>query len=82
MNTRNSTFLASWAGSGADMFYNQTLSMSTESGRDIDNHSRDRSLGNDESIPANAKLSRDPRGLIDYSLNGRDKEAISWEDHR
>lgn len=76
----NSTFLTSWAGSGADMFYNQTLSMSQlKAGETYTITVLIDHLGNDENFPANAELSKDPRGLIDYSLNGRDKEAISWK---
>ncbi|KAJ5612571.1 beta-galactosidase [Penicillium lagena] len=76
----NSTYLTSWTGSGADMFYNQTLPLRhLQAGETyiitvlIDH------LGNDENFPANTELMKDPRGLVDYSLNGRDKEAISWK---
>lgn len=76
----NSVYLDSWAGSGSYMLYNQTLALSDlKAGEEyiitvlIDH------LGNDENFPANTELMKDPRGLIDYSLNGRDKEAISWK---
>jgi hypothetical protein len=76
----NSTYLGSWTGSPSYMFYNQTLSLSDLKANEkyiitvLVDH-----LGNDESFPANVELMKDPRGLIDYSLNGRDKEAISWK---
>ncbi|KAJ5925341.1 beta-galactosidase [Penicillium verhagenii] len=76
----NSTYLDSWTGSGSFMFYNQTLPLNgLQAGEKyiftilIDH------LGNDENFPANFEFMKDPRGLIDYNLNGRDKEAISWK---
>ncbi|KAJ5630273.1 beta-galactosidase [Penicillium longicatenatum] len=35
--------------------------------------------GNDEDFIASADHMKDPRGLVDYSLNGRHKEAIPWK---
>ncbi|PLB53681.1 beta-galactosidase [Aspergillus steynii IBT 23096] len=77
----DSTFLGSWVGSPADMFYNQTLSFPTklQAGQKhvltvlIDH------MGIDSNFPANLDLMKDPRGILDYVLDGRDKSAISWK---
>ncbi|KAH7111200.1 beta-galactosidase [Dactylonectria macrodidyma] len=76
----DSTHISSWPGTAATMFSNETLKFPTlKAGRTyvvtilIDH------LGNDENFIASQQLMKDPRGVIDYSLNGRDKEAISWK---
>ncbi|KAM3084281.1 hypothetical protein ACMFMF_001638 [Clarireedia jacksonii] len=78
----NSTYLSSWSGNPANMFYNQTLPLSglLQSGKTyvitvlIDH------LGNDENFPANGNFMKDPRGILDYSLGGREKEECGVED--
>ncbi|PYI11671.1 beta-galactosidase [Aspergillus sclerotiicarbonarius CBS 121057] len=76
----NNTFLSSWRGSPAEMFHNQTLPLPTLHPGEtyiltilIDH------MGNDENFPANGAIMKDPRGVLDYTLHGRDKEAISWK---
>ncbi|PYH31773.1 glycoside hydrolase family 35 protein [Aspergillus neoniger CBS 115656] len=65
----NNTFLASWPGDPLYMFSNQ-------SHIPILSHSRDH-LHN---FPANGEFMKDPRGILDYTLHGRDdKSAISWK---
>ncbi|KAL4787125.1 beta-galactosidase [Aspergillus varians] len=76
----NSTYLGSWTGSAADMFYNQTLPFpeELEPGSPyvitvlIDH------MGLDLNFPSNLVTLKDPRGILDYNWN-RDKEAISWK---
>jgi beta-galactosidase len=62
------------------MLYNQTLSLGglKEGEKYIIMILIDH-MGNDENFIVNADYMKDPRGLVDYSLNGRDKEAISWK---
>lgn len=77
----NSTYLGSWAGSSADMFYNQTLPFpdNLQTGATyiltilIDH------MGLDENFLANVQIMKDPRGILDYNLNGRDKCSIAWK---
>jgi beta-galactosidase len=77
----NSTYLGSWPGDPAAMFYNQTLLFPMELQRGkpyvltvlIDH------MGLDENFPANVQIMKDPRGILDYDLKGRDKSAISWK---
>ncbi|EED13499.1 beta-galactosidase, putative [Talaromyces stipitatus ATCC 10500] len=76
----NSTYLGSWEGSAADMFYNQTFSLGElQSGETylitvlIDH------MGNDENFPANKPIMKDPRGILDFDLHGRSKESVSWK---
>ncbi|KAH8802585.1 putative beta-galactosidase [Xylogone sp. PMI_703] len=77
----DSTYLGSWKGSAADMFYNQTLAFPTklQRGRShvvtilIDH------MGIDENFPANVQIMKDPRGILDYDLKGRDKSDVSWK---
>lgn len=77
----NSTYLGSWTGDPAAMFYNQSLPFTQrlQSGQPyvltvlIDH------MGLDEDFPANAEILKDPRGLLDYDLKGRNKSAVSWK---
>ncbi|KAJ6015375.1 beta-galactosidase [Penicillium herquei] len=78
----NDTHLGSWPGVSTEMFHNETLSLPQgrlQSGTPyiitilIDH------MGYDESFPANASFLKDPRGLVDYSLHGRAKEAVNWK---
>lgn len=73
--------LGSWTGSPADMFYNQTLSFPSklQSGTHyvltvVVDH-----MGSDLNFPANVKTFKDPRGILDYDLKGRNKSSISWK---
>ncbi|PQE06986.1 beta-galactosidase protein [Rutstroemia sp. NJR-2017a BBW] len=77
----NSRYLTSWSGSPADMFYNQTVSLTglLQPGESyvitvlIDH------LGNDENFPANGNFMKDPRGILDYNLVGREKTDVVWK---
>ena len=76
----NSTYLSSWEGSAAAMFYNQTIPLENlEHGQTyvitvlIDH------MGNDENFLANVPTSKDPRGILDYDLHGRSKDSVSWK---
>ena len=63
------------------MFYNQTLffPMELQPGKPyvltvlIDH------MGLDENWPANDQTMKDPRGILDYDLSGRDKSTVSWK---
>lgn len=77
----NSTYLGSWPGSAAEMFHNETLSFqkklhtgSTYVLTIVIDH-----MGNDENFPANVQTMKDPRGILDYNLQGREKSSISWK---
>ncbi|RAK88787.1 beta-galactosidase [Aspergillus costaricaensis CBS 115574] len=78
----NNTFLASWLGDPLYMFSNQTVTFpssltpgATYTLTILIDH-----LGNDENFPANGEFMKDPRGILDYTLHGRDdKSAISWK---
>ena len=62
------------------MFYNQTLALnSLQPGETYVLSVLIDHMGNDENFPANVYTMRDPRGIIDYTLHGRDDEAISWK---
>lgn len=78
----NSTYLGSWADSPADMFYNQTLPFPKELLQPglpyVVNVLIDH-MGLDENFPANVQIMKDPRGILDYDLQGRAKSAISWK---
>lgn len=76
----NSTNIGVWEGVSTEMFYNQTLALKDLKAGEtyvlsvlIDH------MGNDENFPANVYTMRDPRGIIDYTLHGREKETISWK---
>ncbi|KAJ5106824.1 beta-galactosidase [Penicillium angulare] len=78
----NDTHLSSWPGGSAEMFHNETLSLSQKGLKAgtlyvvtvlIDH------MGYDENFPANTTFMKDPRGLVDYSLQGRAKTAITWK---
>jgi hypothetical protein len=77
----NSSYLTSWTGSPANMFYNQTISLTglLQPGESyvitvlIDH------LGNDENFPANGNFMKDPRGILDYNLSGREKSDVVWK---
>lgn len=77
----DSTYVKSWPGTSVDMFSNETLQLPgrLKAGKTyvvtllIDH------LGNDEMFIVNQPLMKDPRGLLDYNLNGRDKDAVSWK---
>lgn len=78
----NNTFLTSWLGEPLYMFSNQTITFpssltpgTTYTLTILIDH-----LGNDENFPANGDFMKDPRGILDYTLHGRDdKSAISWK---
>ena len=36
-------------------------------------------MGLDENWPANDQTMKDPRGILDYDLSGRDKSAVPWK---
>lgn len=77
----NSTYLGSWPGNSATMFHNQTLyfPLELQQGKPyvltvlIDH------MGLDENFPADVQIMKDPRGILDYDLEGRDKSAVSWK---
>ncbi|KAJ5731456.1 beta-galactosidase [Penicillium malachiteum] len=78
----NDTHLGSWPGTSTEMFHNQTLSLphgGLQSGTPYIITVLVDHMGYDESFPANASFLKDPRGLVDYSLNGRAKEAVKWK---
>ncbi|KAF4185413.1 hypothetical protein CNMCM7927_006736 [Aspergillus lentulus] len=77
----NSTYLGSWEGSAGDIFYNHTLKFPTapRAGATyvltvlIDH------MGLDENFVANVQTMKDPRGILDYQVHGREKSSISWK---
>ncbi|OJZ84692.1 glycoside hydrolase family 35 protein [Aspergillus luchuensis CBS 106.47] len=78
----NNTFLTSWLGEPLYMFSNQTITFpsSLTSGTTYTLTILIDHLGNDENFPANGDFMKDPRGILDYTLHGRDdKSAISWK---
>lgn len=77
----NSTYLGTWAGSSGAMFYNQTLPFSAtlKAGKPYVLTILVDHMGLDENFPANVQIMKDPRGILDYDLQGRDKSAVSWK---
>ncbi|RAL03867.1 glycoside hydrolase family 35 protein [Aspergillus ibericus CBS 121593] len=76
----NNTFLSSWQGSPAEMFHNQTLLFpSLQPGGIYTLTILIDHMGNDENFPANGAIMKDPRGVLDYTLYGREKDVISWK---
>ncbi|KAI9722192.1 MAG: hypothetical protein M1828_004875 [Chrysothrix sp. TS-e1954] len=77
----NSTFLGSWRGLDADSNYNSTLQLPSPLQNDqpyvftvvID------TLGLDENGAAGDSGAKNPRGILRYSLSGREKSAVSWK---
>ncbi|KAL4962576.1 glycoside hydrolase family 35 protein [Aspergillus stella-maris] len=76
----NDTHLGSWPGSPAEMFHNQTYPLARlQPGTPcvvtilIDH------MGYDLNFPANIATMKDPRGVLDFNLHGRAKEAITWK---
>ncbi|KAJ5719870.1 hypothetical protein N7493_006748 [Penicillium malachiteum] len=78
----NGTHLGSWPGISTEMFHNETLNFPhgcLQPGTSyvltilIDH------MGYDENFPANTSFMKDARGLLDYTLHGRAKAAISWK---
>ncbi|PWY94572.1 hypothetical protein BO94DRAFT_553494 [Aspergillus sclerotioniger CBS 115572] len=76
----NTTFLTSWPGSPSEMFHNQTISLPTlHPGKTYTLTILIDHMGNDENFPANGAIMKDPRGILDYTLHGRSKDAIAWK---
>ena len=76
----NSMFLGSWPGTSINANYNQTLPLrSIRPGAKyiitivIDN------MGLDENGVVGADKMKNPRGILRYSLSGREPEAITWK---
>ena len=76
----NSTLLGSWPGISIDENYNQTLPLPPlQSGGKyvltivVDN------MGLDENGKVGAEEMKNPRGILRYSLSGREPEAIAWK---
>ncbi|KAE8153091.1 beta-galactosidase [Aspergillus avenaceus] len=76
----NSTYLGSWDGIPADMFYNHTLSFpeKLEAGVQYVITILVDHMGLDLNFPANIQIMKDPRGILDYSI-GRGKTVVSWK---
>ncbi|KAI9871392.1 MAG: hypothetical protein M1830_002959 [Pleopsidium flavum] len=75
----NNTFLGSWPGIDRDSNYSQTLTLpKLISGRPavltvlIDN------MGLDEDFTVGSDKMKNPRGILNYALSGRDQSAITW----
>ncbi|PYH98013.1 hypothetical protein BO71DRAFT_416628 [Aspergillus ellipticus CBS 707.79] len=76
----NASHLGSWSGNPASLFANQTLQIpSLQQGETYTLTVLIEHLGNDENFPANGEFMKDPRGILDYTLHGREKAAISWK---
>ena len=76
----NSTLLGSWAGNGTIADYNQTLalpSMNVDQAAVItvllDN------MGLDEDDKVGTDQMKNPRGILNYALSGRNQNAVSWK---
>lgn len=76
----NSTFLGSWPGTSIHANYNQTLTLPSLQAASkyiitivIDN------MGLDENGVVGADEMKTPRGILRYSLSGRQPEAITWK---
>lgn len=76
----NQTFLGSWRGIAADANYNQTLTLpNLNSGSPyvitvVIDH-----MGLDENGAVGPDEMKDPRGILSYSLTGREQTAITWK---
>ncbi|KAJ5611498.1 beta-galactosidase, partial [Penicillium herquei] len=76
----NSTNIGVWEGVSTEMFYNQTLVLKDlKPGESYVLSVLIDHMGNDENFPANVYTMKDPRGIIDYTLHGRDKSDILWK---
>ncbi|KAL8950628.1 MAG: hypothetical protein Q9222_003359 [Ikaeria aurantiellina] len=76
----NSTFLGSWAGNGTGFEYNQTLTLpALHIGQTaivtvlLDN------MGLNEDFTVGSDQMKNPRGILDYTLAGRDQSAVRWK---
>ncbi|KAJ5613996.1 hypothetical protein N7528_007650 [Penicillium herquei] len=76
----NETYLGSWTGEGATDVYNVTYSLPTlTSGKTyvftvvVDN------MGLDEDWTVGSEYMKDPRGIMYYTLSGREADAITWK---
>lgn len=74
------TFLGSWAGNGTGFEYNQTLTLpALHTGQPavltvlLDN------MGLDENGKVGTDQMKNPRGILNYTLVGRDQSAVSWK---
>ncbi|KAL4926586.1 glycoside hydrolase family 35 protein [Aspergillus undulatus] len=74
-------YLGSWEGSATDMFHNQTLEFPTDldSGVKYTLTMLIDHMGLDLNFPANIQTMKDPRGILDYELKGRDKSSVTWK---
>ena len=78
----NSTYLGSWKGDAGEMFFDQTLSFPEGSlvcGKPYVLTVMMDHMGIDENFPANVQIMKDPRGILDYDLYGRQKSDLSWK---
>lgn len=76
----NSTYIGSWPGIDAASSNSATYSLpNLTAGKSyvftvlVDNN------GLDENFSVGLDLMKDPRGILDFSLNGRDKSDIAWK---
>ncbi|KAL8702848.1 MAG: hypothetical protein Q9201_003988 [Fulgogasparrea decipioides] len=76
----NSTFLGSWVGNGTGFEYNQTVALPTlHVGQPavftivLDN------MGLDENGKVGTDQMKNPRGILNYTLFGRNQSDISWK---
>ncbi|KAJ5096819.1 hypothetical protein N7456_007540 [Penicillium angulare] len=76
----NETYVGSWAGNSISEDYNATYTLPTlKSGKNyvltvvIDN------MGLDEDWTVGSEEMKDPRGILNYTLSGRDADAITWK---
>lgn len=76
----NQTLLGSWTGLNQDSDNNSTYKLpSLQRGKTyvftvvIDN------MGLDENLDVGADVMKNPRGILDYNLSGRSKDAITWK---
>ena len=76
----NGTFVGSWPGIDRDADYNQTLTLpSLRAGQlailtiIMDN------MGLDENFQVGPDQMKRPRGILDYSISGRDQSVMTWK---
>ena len=76
----NDTFLGSWPGNSNQSAYNLTLTLpNLHAGRSAILTVLQDHMGFDEDFVAGSDMNKNPRGILDYALAGRNQSAIAWK---
>ncbi|KAI4124293.1 MAG: hypothetical protein LQ338_004868 [Usnochroma carphineum] len=76
----NSTFLGSWVGNGTGFEYNQSLALPIlRDGQTTVITVFQDNMGLDENGKVGTDQMKNPRGILNYTLSGRDQSAVEWK---